>query len=174
MQDHHWRDQWRIRICSEEFRRCRQNTSSHARFSHSCRVAHVWAHSTFTHTTRLKARCSQESGGSSCALKKKIISSHSMFRMTLFPHRHRRQPLATCLEGTQSGYWLTHFSTQVMSPSPGSTSAVSTRRSITPGRETVSTSRMSSPPQSQLPKTSRVFFSNRQPAVAGSLYQQMR
>ena len=43
-----------------------------------------------------------------------------------------------------------------------------------PSTKTASTSRMTLPPQSQPPRTSTVFISKRQPAVARSMYQQVR
>ena len=69
--------------------------------------------------------------------------------------------------------WLNHFLTQVMNSSPVSTSAVGTRRSITPRGEAASTSIMTLPPQSQPPRTSTVFISKRQPVVARSMYQKV-
>ena len=49
--------------------------------------------------------------------------------------------------------WLNHLLQKGMSRRPASTSAVSTRRSITPPGGTASTSRMTSPPQSPRPLT---------------------
>ena len=80
---------------------------------------------------------------------------------------------ATSLEGRQSA-WLNHFLTQVMSPRLVSTPAVSTRRSITLRAEAASTSRTTSPPQSQPPRPSKVFISKRQPAGRSQHVQHVR
>ena len=62
--------------------------------------------------------------------------------------------------------WPNTTLSQVMSPTPGSKSAVSTLRSTTPLMSTASTPRVTMPPQSQPPRTLTVFSSKRQPAVA--------
>ena len=62
--------------------------------------------------------------------------------------------------------WEIHSLAQVSSPKPASTSAVSTHRSTTHQEGTASTLRMFSPPKSQPTRTSTVFISKRQPAVA--------
>ena len=67
-----------------------------------------------------------------------------------------------------------HRLSQVMSPRPASTSAVSTLRSTTPTERTTSTLRITSLPQSQRAKPPTVFRSKRQPAVAHNLSQQVR
>ena len=99
------------------------------------------------------------------------------------PHLHRLHPLHDRLlesgvpfvllrwNEDSLGIWLKHFLTQVMSPTPATTSAVSTRRSITARGETASTSRMTFPPQWQPPRTLTVVISKRQPAVAHNMYQ---
>ena len=63
--------------------------------------------------------------------------------------------------------------TQDMSPTSASTSAVSTRWSITPRERTASTSRMTWRPQSRPLRIPMVFLSDQQPAVASSPHQQM-
>ena len=141
------------------------------------------------------SRCSQEL----CCpyAHSTIISSHSMFHRTLLgvldtfssscslfsqttptPRLltgiSSTSPLLLRLKKDSLAIWLHHFLTQVRSPSLVSTSAVSTRLSITARGETASTSRMALPPQPQLPRTSTVFISKRQPSVARSMYQRVR
>ena len=170
-------------------RGCRQNTLSHAHFSQTCRVEHVWAQFTFTRTwvwlkmfTRVVL--------SLCALKEPSISQHvwqntsrrtwhllivSFLASTTPTVRPltgiRSCPCATSPEGMQSGHLAKLHPHTGYEPR----SFIDVSNEHTPIRgETASTSRRTSPPQAQPLRTSRVFISKRQPAVACSLNQEMR
>ena len=125
----------------------------------------------------------------------RVIPSHSMFHRMLLeipdtfssfcstpPQTTPDSLLLTGIRGAlaplrQQGcclaVWLNQLLSQVLSPSPASTSAVSTRRSTTLRGETASTSRMTLPPKSQPPRTPTVFSSKRQPAIARSKNHQV-
>ena len=75
-------------------------------------------------------------------------------------------PVPLRQQGCSLAIWLNHLFTQVMSPSPASTSAVSTRRSITPRGETASTSRMTFFHHSPSLRELRPFY--KQAAASGS------
>ena len=74
----------------------------------------------------------------------------------------RQTTSATPRGGLLFGPLAEYTASQVMSPTPGSKSAVSTLRTTTPLMSTASTPRVTMPPQSQLPRTQRF------PAASGS------
>ena len=147
-----------------------QNTLSHAHFFSVllCRVR--------LSTFNIHTRCSQEL---CCSFAhSKVIPSHRLFHETFlgvpdtFSSFCSSPPQTTPTSRPQIGIRsaLCHFTRRrITSPSLASTSAASTRRSVTPRGETASTVRRTLPTQSQPPRTSTVFRCEWQPAVARSL-----
>ena len=83
-------------------------------------------------------------------------------------HESGEPPAPLHQQGCCSAIWPSHLLTQVMSPSPASAKAVSTRRSTTRrGKRTASTSRMTLPPPVAASEHTPTVF-HQQAAASGS------
>ena len=141
----------------------------------SCRVAHAGSHRNTSHAHPCGS-CFTKHFSAYLSPSHHSVSSPPQTTLRSTTADWNRECLLCPFAGREGSLiiWLKHFLTQVMVQNPASTLTVSSRRSITPSRKTASTSRMTLPPQSQPPRTSTVFISKRQPAVARSTHQQVR